>query len=149
MRHEFLFEKFHHLSFFHIDLFLLSVVVRCSDFYLVSTRFIKKETLAQVFSCEFCEISKNTFFTEHLWAAASLFSFMMNLIFGFFHISNFVIIIFTLLFPVILIYNLVWLWNRCYPVRSIVYSRTICGIYSDGWLADSNVFNNLSPSIFA
>ena len=28
--------------------------------------FIKKGTLAQVFSCEFCEISKNTFFTEHL-----------------------------------------------------------------------------------
>ena len=24
--------------------------------------FIKKETLAQVFSCEFCEIPKNTFF---------------------------------------------------------------------------------------
>ena len=24
------------------------------------------ETLAQVFSSEFCEISKNTFFTEHL-----------------------------------------------------------------------------------
>ena len=33
--------------------------------------FIKKETLAQVFSCEFYEISKNTFFTEHLWATAS------------------------------------------------------------------------------
>ena len=32
---------------------------------------IKKETLAQVFSCEFCEISKNTFFTEHLRATAS------------------------------------------------------------------------------
>ena len=32
--------------------------------------FIKKETLAQVFSCEFYEISKNTFFTEHLWATA-------------------------------------------------------------------------------
>ena len=29
--------------------------------------FIKKETLAQVFSCEFFEISKSTFFTEHLW----------------------------------------------------------------------------------
>ena len=28
--------------------------------------FIKKETLAQVFSCQFCEISKNTLFTEHL-----------------------------------------------------------------------------------
>ena len=31
----------------------------------------KIETLAQVFSCEFYEISKNTFFTEHLWATAS------------------------------------------------------------------------------
>ena len=29
--------------------------------------FIKKETLAQVFSCEFDEISKNIFSTEHLW----------------------------------------------------------------------------------
>ena len=27
---------------------------------------LKKETLAQVFSCDFCEIYKNTFFTEHL-----------------------------------------------------------------------------------
>ena len=34
--------------------------------------FIKKETLAQVFSCEFYEISKNIFFTEHLWATASV-----------------------------------------------------------------------------
>ena len=29
------------------------------------------QTLTQVFSCEFCEISKNTFFTEHIWMAAS------------------------------------------------------------------------------
>ena len=28
---------------------------------------IKKVTLAQVFSYEFCKTSKNTFFTEHLW----------------------------------------------------------------------------------
>ena len=33
--------------------------------------FIKKETQAQVFTCEFCEISKNTFLTEHLWMTAS------------------------------------------------------------------------------
>ena len=32
--------------------------------------FIKKETLAQVFSCEFYEIFKNAFFTEHLWTTA-------------------------------------------------------------------------------
>ena len=28
--------------------------------------YIKKESLAQVFFCEFCEISTNTFFTEHV-----------------------------------------------------------------------------------
>ena len=34
--------------------------------------FIIKETLAQVFSCEFCEISKNAFFTEHLRTTTSV-----------------------------------------------------------------------------
>ena len=33
--------------------------------------FIQKEPLAQVLSCEFCEISKNTFLTENLWTTAS------------------------------------------------------------------------------
>ena len=33
---------------------------------------IKLQTLAQVFFCEFCEIFKNTFFTEHLWTTASV-----------------------------------------------------------------------------
>ena len=32
--------------------------------------FIKKEILTQVFSCEFCEIFKNTFFTERLQTTA-------------------------------------------------------------------------------
>ena len=36
-----------------------------------TSNFIKKETLAQVFSCEFCKIFKNTFFTDHLWETAS------------------------------------------------------------------------------
>ena len=36
------------------------------------SNFIKNEALAQVLSCEFCEIFKNTFFTEHLRALASL-----------------------------------------------------------------------------
>ena len=30
-----------------------------------------KKRLAQVFSSEYCEISKNAFFTEHLWTTAS------------------------------------------------------------------------------
>ena len=34
--------------------------------------FIKKETMVLVFSYEFCEIFKNTFFTEHLRATASM-----------------------------------------------------------------------------
>ena len=34
--------------------------------------FIKKETLAQVFSCEFPENSKNIFLTEHLRTTGSV-----------------------------------------------------------------------------
>ena len=30
-------------------------------------KFIKKETLVHVSFCEFCEIYKNTLFTEHIW----------------------------------------------------------------------------------
>ena len=33
--------------------------------------FIKKETLTQLFSREFCQISKKAFFTEHLRTTAS------------------------------------------------------------------------------
>ena len=32
-----------------------------------------------MFSCEFCQISKNTFFTEHLWATAPIFIFVNHL----------------------------------------------------------------------
>ena len=39
--------------------------------HLCESLFIKKETLAQVFSYKFCEISKNTFFRAHLGATAS------------------------------------------------------------------------------
>ena len=38
----------------------------CQSFFL-SCNFIKNETLIQRYSCEFCEIFKNTFFTELLW----------------------------------------------------------------------------------
>ena len=47
--------------------------VRVSFFNKVAgLKPFKKETLAQVFSCELCEISKNTFLTEHFWTTASL-----------------------------------------------------------------------------
>ena len=39
--------------------------------HLCQSLFFKKVALAQVFPCEFSEISKNTFFTEHLRATAS------------------------------------------------------------------------------
>ena len=47
--------------------FFLNKVAR-----LQPCNFIKKETLAQVLSCEFCEIFKNTFSTEHLQTTASI-----------------------------------------------------------------------------
>ena len=41
--------------------------------HLCHSRFFnKKGTMAQVFPCEFCEISKKTFLTKHLWATASV-----------------------------------------------------------------------------
>ena len=41
--------------------------------------FIKKEILTQVFSCELCEISKNTLFTEHPWTTAFVIYFDISL----------------------------------------------------------------------
>ena len=42
----------------------VSFLISCR---LETCNFIKIENLVQLFSCEFCEISKNTFFMEHLW----------------------------------------------------------------------------------
>ena len=46
----------------HLCQSLLSVKLQAQ-----ACNFIKKETLAQVFSCEFCESFQNTFFMKHLW----------------------------------------------------------------------------------
>ena len=32
-----------------------------------------------MFSCKFCEISENTFFTEHLWTTASILSMLLDI----------------------------------------------------------------------
>ena len=39
--------------------------------YTIKNFILQYIIVAQVFSCEFCEISKNTFFTEHIRAAVS------------------------------------------------------------------------------
>ena len=49
----------------------------CQSFVLIKLQvdacnFIKKEALTQVFPYEFCEISENTFFTEHFRTTASV-----------------------------------------------------------------------------
>ena len=46
----------------------------------LASNFIKKESLAHVFSCEFCEISKSTcFFTEQLWWLLLIFQSSWNI----------------------------------------------------------------------
>ena len=54
---------------------VLRLVLRCRGVQrscrLDACNFIQKETLAQVFSCEFCEISKNTFSSRTPSVAAS------------------------------------------------------------------------------
>ena len=49
-------------------IFALVMTVKDNRFAQVfsACNFIQKETLAQMFSCKFCEISKNTFFEQHL-----------------------------------------------------------------------------------
>ena len=42
---------------------LIDIVMVCN--------FIKKKDLTQLFSCEFCEVFKNTFCAEHVWTTAS------------------------------------------------------------------------------
>ena len=60
--------------------------------------FIKKETVTQVFSCEFCEIFKNIFSIEHLRTAVSDFLFQcFTVIF-----SNMSKVILTLKFQTVL-----------------------------------------------
>ena len=48
------------------------------EFQAGSLQLIKKETLVRVFSCEVCEIFKNTFFAEDLRTTASVFHFMLR-----------------------------------------------------------------------
>ena len=50
----------------------------CQSFFF-NKSFIKKESLEQMFSCEFCQIFKNTFFIEDLsWLLLSLIEFRLN-----------------------------------------------------------------------
>ena len=42
----------------------------CQSLLLI--KFYEKETLTQVFSCEYCELSKNTYFEERLQMTASV-----------------------------------------------------------------------------
>ena len=42
-------------------------LIKFIPFFNKAYNFIKKETLTQVLSYEFCEIFKNTFLIEHLW----------------------------------------------------------------------------------
>ena len=62
----------------------LEILQKSTGKHLRQSNFIKKETLTQVFSSEFCEISKNRFFTEHpWWVLLDIFTFQWKNILGF------------------------------------------------------------------
>ena len=69
----------------------------CQSPFLI--KFIKKETLTQVFSCEFCKISKNTFYTESLRMTASVVTYPFYFIFNSFFLT--IISMFFLSFSVL------------------------------------------------
>ena len=43
---------------------------------IIGLKAAKTKTLAQMFSCEFCEISRNNFFIEHIWVTTLGLSFV-------------------------------------------------------------------------
>ena len=51
----------------YMPIFLWQKIYQC----ILACNVIKKKSLSQAFPCEFCEISKNTFLTEHLQTTAS------------------------------------------------------------------------------
>ena len=56
---------------FQNKIYCLDKIYFCFAIIKLFKHTIKKEALAQIFSCECCQIAKNTFFTEHLWTTAS------------------------------------------------------------------------------
>ena len=67
----------------HPDVFckkgvLINFAKFTGKYQVAACSFIKKETLAQVFSCEFCKISKNTFSIRTPLVAASGIKFNMD-----------------------------------------------------------------------
>ena len=61
----------------------------------------KKETLLEVFSCEFCEIFKNTVFTEHIGAITSAISNHSNKTIVFLLLNSFTFTSFNILLVLI------------------------------------------------
>ena len=56
---------------FQNKIYYLDKIYFCFAIIKLFKHTIKKEALAQMFFCDVCKISKNTHFTEHLWATAS------------------------------------------------------------------------------
>ena len=56
---------------FQNKIYYLGKIYFCFAIIKLLKHTIKKEALAQMFSCEFCEISKNSFFTEHFRVTTS------------------------------------------------------------------------------
>ena len=81
---------------------------------------LKKETLVQLFSCEFCEISKNTFFTEHLLQSWRLLLLFIDLSLTFLSPLCSQLAIGTL-YSVSLFYNLTNFYDSCSYLSSLLF----------------------------
>ena len=82
---------------------------------LFFNKVAEKEVLAQVFSCEFCKISKNTFFTEHFWATTSRCAYFFQPFFLVYIYSDHWSIL-KLCYYIFLFYQNLW-WNIYYSTK--------------------------------
>ena len=100
--------------------------------------FIKKETPTQLFSCEYCEILKNSFFTDasHLWVQNWYFSYSLCHCFVFLHNSIRI--------------SISWLFHTCFHTKIVTLVkcnfRTHYKVGSCSILIEWLMFRN-NPSI--
>ena len=88
------------------------------EFAKFTGKHLCQETLAQAFSCEFCETYRNTCFTEHLWTTASNTS-SLTLSNNFILFFSNILILISSEFVLIFLINFVLIYKSVYRSPSI------------------------------
>ena len=139
---------FEEVFFIYLTLMAPFWCLYCQFWIYEACNSIKKETLAQVFSCEFCEISKNTFFTEHLWATASTASITFAQTYrNFHHGQNYTIIIMNIPSTSIKPTNVSCFWLILLPIMTYLLLTCTLLLQHNSWFSTCSMLLILGISV--